>query len=104
MEMHVEKHQEKSIIKIDKNKILGTEAGVFQNLVLDSIEQGSKNITIDLTNVDYVTSWGIGILVHAYTTCINRNVSYRLIGVNENVVNILQKIRLDKFFDIKRSA
>jgi anti-sigma B factor antagonist len=104
MEIRVEHHPGKSVITIEKNRLLGPETEMFQNFVIESIDKGSKEISVDMSKVDYVASWGIGILVQAYTSCTNKGVSFNLGGVKENVINILHQIKLDKLFDIKDSV
>ena len=100
MEIRVEHSKDKSKIIIDKNKLIGSENETFQNLVQESIDKGSKNITIDLSKVEFISSWGIGLLVHAYTTCINRNINFNLEGLNEQVMNVLSQLKLTKLFNI----
>jgi anti-sigma B factor antagonist len=100
MEMRTEHNQDNSTIIIEKNKLIGIEGEEFQNLVQESIDKGSKNISVNLSKVDYITSWGIGILVHAYTTCTNRNVKFNLEGVSGNVMSVLHQIKLDKLISI----
>lgn len=101
MEVHIEKRQDKSVIVLDKNKILGTEAAEIQNTLMDLIQHGNKNISVDLSKVDYITSWGIGILIHAHTSCLNRNIDFQLTGVNADVLKILKKVKLDTIFSIQ---
>lgn len=100
MELHAEHFPDKSVIIIDKNKLIGVEGEIFQKLVQDSIDKGSKNISVDLSNVEYIASWGVGLLVHAYTTCINRNVKFDIKSVNENVLNVLHQLKLNEIFSI----
>ncbi|MFO7525426.1 MAG: STAS domain-containing protein [Ignavibacteriaceae bacterium] len=101
MDMHLEHQQDKSTIYVDKNQLLGLEAAELQNNILDSIEKGSKDITIDMSKVDYVTSWGIGMLVHSFTTCTNRNINFSLTGVSDRVNSILSKVKLQTIFNIR---
>jgi anti-anti-sigma factor len=100
MEIHVEHYPDKSIIVIEKNKLIGIENENFQSLVQDSIDKGSKTISVDLSNVEYISSWGIGILVQTYTTCTNRNIKFKIKVVSENVMNVLHQVKLDRLFDI----
>ena len=93
-----------SIIKINKDKILGTEGMEFQQAVLQSLDQGIKKIEIDLSDVNYITSWGIGMLVHAFTTTTNREGIFALTGVNNKVKTILSKVKMDKILNIKESV
>jgi len=101
MYINVENHDGISVIVPEKNKILGLEAAEIQNTVLDLIQRGEKVIAFDLSKVEYLTSWGIGILIHAYTTCTNRHISFYLNGVNDKVMTILTKVKLNRIFDIR---
>jgi len=100
MEMRAEHHPDKSIIFVDKNKLIGVESETFQKLVQDSIDKGSRTISIDLSKVDYVASWGVGLLVHAYTTCHNKNIRFEINGVNDKVMNVLSQLKLTEIFNI----
>ncbi len=100
MEIRAEHYPDKSIIIVEKNRLIGVENEMFQGLVQDSIDKGSKNISIDLSNVEYISSWGIGILVHAYTTCTNKNVKFKIESIQDKVMNVLHQIKLDILFNI----
>jgi anti-sigma B factor antagonist len=104
MEIRVEHQPGKSIITIEKNRLLGPESESIQNLITESIDKGSKEISINMSNVDYITSWGIGILVQAYTSCTNKGISFNLGGVKENVISMLHQIKLDTLFNIKSTV
>ncbi len=101
MNYHIEQHQGKSVIVFDVEKILGTEAAGIQNAVLDLIEQDNKTIVVDLSKVDYITSYGIGMLIYAHTTCTKRDINFYAVGVNEKVLEILKIVHLDKIFKIQ---
>jgi anti-anti-sigma factor len=100
MEIRAEHRPDKSTIIIEKNKLIGVESEAFQKLVQDSIDNGSKTISIDLSKVDYVSSWGVGLLVHAYTTCHNKNIKFDIRGANEKVMNVLSQLKLTEIFNI----
>jgi len=100
MEIRVEHSQDSSKIIVDKNQLIGIESEKFQQLVQDSIDKGSKKITIDLSKVEFISSWGIGLLVHAYTSCMNRNINFNIEGVNAQVLNVLNQLKLTELFNI----
>ena len=100
MGFHAEYYPNKSIIIVDNVHLIGVDNEGFQNLVHDSINKGSKNISIDLSKVEYIASLGIGSLVHAYTTCTNRSIKFNIKGAGGFVMNELHKVRLDTIFDI----
>ena len=101
MEIYAKDSPDKSTIIVDNNKLIGVEGETFQNLVQSSIEKGSKNITVDLSKVEYISSWGIGLLVHAYTSCHNKSVDFDIEGVNPQVMNVLNQLKLTTLFNIK---
>ena len=101
MEINISDREDYTIIKFNKNKLLGTEAVEFQDSVLDTLDKGVNSIVIDLSNVEYVTSWAIGMLVHAFTTSTNRSAQFSLVGVTQKVNEILSRVKLDKLFSTR---
>jgi anti-anti-sigma factor len=100
MGIYAEHYPDKSVIIIDKNKLIGIENEEFQKTVQECIDEGCKSISINLSNVEYIASWGIGILVYAYTTCTNKKVGFSLESPTENVMRVLHQLKLDKLFII----
>lgn len=100
MELIVKNQADRTVVKFNKSSVLGTEGAEFQNLILDELDKGIKNIVVDMSLVEYITSWGIGMLVHAFTTSTNRNSQFSLSGVSGKVSEILSKVKLDTIFHI----
>ena len=100
MELQIKKHPDKSVLILSQNVKIGSDAAVIQNAVLDSIQGGSKAIVVDLSGLRYITSWGIGTLFHALTTCRNQDVAFYLTGVNPKIHKILEHVKLLQVFNI----
>ncbi len=100
MEINAKHFEDKSIITIDKNKFIGLEGETFKNLVNNSIERGSKNISIDLSKVNYISSSGVELLMHAYSACSKKNVKFDIEGANNLVKDVLSNLKLSKIFNI----
>ncbi|MBK7631157.1 MAG: STAS domain-containing protein [Ignavibacteriales bacterium] len=100
MNLDVKDQKDFTVIKFNKNSVLGTEGAEFQNSILDTLDKGVNSIIIDMSMVEYITSWGIGMLVHAFTTATNRNSQLSLSGVTKKVHEILSKVKLDTIFHI----
>jgi len=100
MQTHVENYNDTSMIVIDENELLGLDKDVFQRMVLNSIEAGCKNISVDLSNVKIISSIGIEGFLHAYKTCTNNNVNFSLKNVSKMVLNELSILKLNKVFNI----
>jgi len=100
MEINISDREDCTVIKFNKNSVLGTEGVVFQDSILNTLDKGVNSIVIDMSMVEYITSWGIGMLVHALTTTTNRNSQFTLSGVYKKVREILSKVKLDTIFHI----
>jgi len=100
MDFNTKHFENKSVIVVEKNKLIGTEGQTFQDQIQSSIDNGSNEITIDIAKVEFLSSWGIGMLVHAYTTCRNRNINFQISNVNKNVLGVLNQLKMTQLFNI----
>jgi anti-sigma B factor antagonist len=89
-----------SIIKFDVDQVLGYEAQEFQDAVLNSLEQKVNCIIVDLSSVKFISSWGIGMLIHGLATTTNRGGVFKIAGLAENVMQVFQKVRIDTVLNI----
>jgi len=104
--MKVSSHVENkySIIKFDVDQILGYEAQEFQEAVLNSLEQKVNCIIVDLSSVKFISSWGIGMLIHGLATTRNRGGDFRLAGLADNVMQVFHKVKIDTVLNIYNSV
>lgn len=68
---------------------------------LFSITDGKfPNVVVDMKNVNYMDSSGIGALVAGQKKMKAHNGKFALINIHDDVLNILKLATLDKFFKI----
>ena len=72
MEVQTKVIEDAVIISLTGEMMLGYEAQDFQDAISNSLENSIKKIVVDLSNLEFISSWGIGILIHGYTTVINQ--------------------------------
>jgi anti-sigma B factor antagonist len=72
----------------------------FQNIVRAS----AGSMVLDMTQVPYIDSAGVGALVGAYVRHNKDGHTLTLAGVNERVRNILKGTRVDQFFSYSESV
>jgi len=77
----------------------GPGASEFQDMVASKIDEGSKKFVVDLGDVKYVNSTGIGILIRAYTTLKNSDGDMKLADISDKVQGVLSITKLDTIFD-----
>ena len=98
MKLNVNETEKAVVIKLEGEMMLGYEANDFHEAVRSSIEKNKKNVVVDLSEVKFISSWGIGILIHGYTTATNGGTKFLLAAVPENVKETFQKIKVDSVF------
>ncbi|MGH9579910.1 MAG: STAS domain-containing protein [Terriglobales bacterium] len=80
---------------------LGEGSVVLRDTIRDLISKGSKKILLNLGDVTYIDSSGIGELVSAYTTVRNGGGELKLLNLTKKVHDLLQITKLYTVFDIK---
>ena len=65
------------------------------------ISKGSKSILLNMGDVNYIDSSGLGELVSAFTTAKNQQADVKLLNLTKKVHDLLQLTKLYTVFDIK---
>jgi anti-sigma B factor antagonist len=74
---------------------------VLRDTIRDSVGQGIKKILLNLGDVTYIDSSGIGELVSAYTTVRNQGGELKLLNLTKKVHDLLQITKLYTVFDVR---
>jgi anti-sigma B factor antagonist len=80
---------------------LGEGSIVLRDIVKDLLSKGQKKILLNLGDVNYIDSSGIGELVSAYTTVRNQGGELKLLNLTKKVHDLLQITKLYTVFDVK---
>lgn len=79
---------------------LGEGSSAFRETVRDLISKGNKKILLNLAEVSYIDSSGIGELVSAFTTVTNHGGQLKLLNLNKRVKDLLQITKLYTVFEV----
>jgi anti-sigma B factor antagonist len=77
----------------------GPEAEEFHSTLQSFINESKKNIIIDMSDVSFVDSAGLGILVRGYTTIKNAGGEMKLAGISNKVKGVLAITKLNSVFE-----
>ena len=86
------------VITLEGEMMLGYSANDFHESIENAIEKNKKKIVVDLSNVQFISSWGIGILMYGHTTTTNLGGEFKLAGVSEKISAIFKKIKIGNIF------
>jgi anti-sigma B factor antagonist len=78
---------------------LGEGASAFRDMIRDLSAKGNKKLLLNLSEVSYIDSSGIGELVSGFTTVTNHGGVLKLVGLNKRVKDLLQITKLYTVFE-----
>jgi len=79
---------------------LGEGSSIFRDTIRDLAASGSKKILLNLGEVSYIDSSGIGELVSAFTTVTNHSGTLKLLNLTKRVQDLLQITKLYTVFEV----
>jgi anti-sigma B factor antagonist len=79
---------------------LGEGSSTLRNTVKDLLEKGQKNILLNLGEVNYIDSAGVGELVSAFTSVRRQGGELRLLHLTKKVRDLLQITKLYTVFEV----
>jgi anti-sigma B factor antagonist len=89
-----------AIITVSGDITLGAGGDVLlKDKIQSLLQQGYKNMLIDLSGVSYVDSAGLGQLVQAYATTRNKGGSLKLLNLTKRLKDLLVVTKLLTVFD-----
>jgi|HubBroStandDraft_1064217.scaffolds.fasta_scaffold00498_17 anti-sigma B factor antagonist len=91
-----------TVVDISGRITLGEGNVILREIVRDLAEKGSKAIVLNLGEVHYIDSSGVGELVKAHTTVRGQGGNLKLTNLNKRVHDLLELTRLSAVFDIQK--
>jgi len=82
---------------------LGEGSSTLRDSVREMVSKGQKKILLNLGEVSYIDSSGIGELVSAFTTVTNGGGQLKLLNLTKRVRDLLQITKLYTVFDVHDS-
>jgi len=89
-----------TVLDLNGRITLGEGSVQLRDAIRDLICKGQKSILLNLSEVNYIDSSGLGELVSAYTTARNQGAALKLLGLSKKVNDLLQLTKLYTVFDI----
>ena len=90
-----------NIVDLNGRITLGEGSVILRDTVRDLLGKGRKYILLNLGDVTYIDSSGIGELVSAFTSVRNQGGELKLLNLTKKVHDLLQITKLYTVFDVK---
>jgi anti-sigma B factor antagonist len=90
-----------TVLDLSGRITLGEGSVQLRDAIRGLISKGQKNILLNMADVNYIDSSGLGELVSAFTTAKNQQADVKLLNLTKKVHDLLQLTKLYTVFDIK---
>jgi anti-sigma B factor antagonist len=89
-----------TVVDVAGRITLGEGSSALRESLRDLVTKGQKKILLNLGDVTYIDSSGIGELVSGFTTVTNSGGMLKLLNLNKRVKDLLQITKLYTVFDV----
>jgi len=89
-----------TVVDVSGRITLGEGCTQLRELIRDQLSKGNKNLLLNLGDVTYIDSSGIGELVSAYTGVSKQGGALKLLNLTKKVHDLLQITKLYTVFDV----
>ena len=94
---------EKTVVEIDEARLDAMQVTPFRDYITGLINQGQKDLVVDLSKVDFMDSSGLGAIVGALKQMGGEG-SLQLAGPQKSVHDLFDLTCMDKIFTIHSSV
>ena len=89
-----------TVVDLSGRITLGEGGTQLRELIREQLGKGTKFVLLNLADVTYIDSSGIGELVSAFTTVSNQGGQLKLLNLTKKVHDLLQITKLYTVFDV----
>ena len=89
-----------TVIDVAGRITLGEGSSTLRDALRDLVGKNQKKVLLNLGEVSYIDSSGIGELVSGFTTVTNSGGALKLLNLNKRVKDLLQITKLYTVFDV----
>ncbi len=88
------------VVDVSGRITLGEGCSQLRELIREQLGKGKKSVLLNLAEVTYIDSSGIGELVSAFTAVSNQGGQLKLLNLTKKVHDLLQITKLYTVFDV----
>jgi len=93
-------HGDVTVLSPQGRIVIGDEVTALREKIKELLDGGAKNVLINMANVSYIDSTGVGALVGSFTSIRNQGGQMKLANLGQRVKDILLVTKLLTVFDV----
>ncbi|MBZ5612096.1 MAG: STAS domain-containing protein [Acidobacteriia bacterium] len=101
MALEIQRHEKEGISILDLNgRLVVGDSNLLREKVNEEVAQGHNQIILNLKDVDYIDSTGLGIMVICYTSLQKTGGHVKLANLNRRNIELLLLTKLSTVFEL----
>jgi anti-sigma B factor antagonist len=100
MQLDTETRDGKTLIRLQQERLDAHNSGDLRDNILKLLETGETHLVVDLSQVRFIDSSGLGALLSGYKNATLRAGSFVLTGLQPRVQSMFELTRLHRVFEI----
>jgi anti-sigma B factor antagonist len=100
MQMSTEQHEGRTVLTLQEERLDAHNSGDLRDRILKLLENGHQNLVVDLSEVRFIDSSGLGALLSGYKNATLRSGTFVLSGLQPRVQSMFELTRLHRVFEI----
>jgi len=89
-----------TVVALDGRIVLGEESTALREKIKSLLAEGKKKIVLNMAEIKYIDSAGLGTLVAAHLSAKNQGASVRLCHLGKKFHDVMQVTKLLTVFDV----
>ncbi len=100
MKITTEERGGKTLLSLRETRLNAHNCGELKDRILRLFEEGGRDLVVDLRDVQFIDSSGLGALLSAHQNAAQRSTSFVLAGLQPRVRSMFELTRLQRVFEI----
>ena len=100
MNILTERHNDKIVLRLNEERVDAHNAAELKDRILKILEEGAHAVIIDLSQVQFIDSSGLGALLSGLKNANLRASGFALVGLQPRVKSMFELTRLHRVFEI----
>jgi anti-sigma B factor antagonist len=100
MRLDVKMQNDRTMISVKETRLDAHNSGELKEQILKTLQEGARHVVIDLNEVSFIDSSGLGALLSGYKNASQRSGTFVLSGLQPRVLSMFELTRLNRVFEI----
>ncbi|MBL1257272.1 STAS domain-containing protein [Methylocystis sp. Sn-Cys] len=100
MQLETQTQNDRAVLIVKEERLDAHNSSELKERILRTLEEGGRRLVVDLADVKFIDSSGLGALLSGYKNASQRSGTFVLSGLQPRVRSMFELTRLNRVFEI----